>query len=416
MFKKFEIRPIVLKADGGVEFCQLYAEAQALAGHNKKIAFGLFGEEPNGPERPYRQYRRIADVSSKQAMLDLVKNLLGVELDWPDQDRIEFTRVRDLAAMEIIGDLLRVLHPGAVGLIHNEHGDDRGKAACEAVTAGKAYLGRGSAVEVLSGYFGYEGTELRADFQVPVGATTAEKDAAFMAALAQQADIDYLAIGESRQPLPESETPDSLEAKYGSEHPEWLRADWQQDVANGDTKLGYWDWVLHNIESHEEEQDSDPDRLDRIRGEQNARRSIFTEAMEAKFISTSVSPLEEIRFRRDIVAQEVLGQYPRDTVISREIYDADDLFGECLIWMNSHFEFPNWEGRTVDDFFSMHGIPGEPACLNVIQYAANRANKDGVLAENITLQELWDAQTLGENGWLLPSGVEVRFHQTGAPA
>jgi hypothetical protein len=26
--------------------------------------------------------------------------------------------------------------------------------------------------------------------------------------------------------------------------------DWQYDVANGDTKLGYDDWVLHNLESN----------------------------------------------------------------------------------------------------------------------------------------------------------------------
>jgi len=28
--------------------------------------------------------------------------------------------------------------------------------------------------------------------------------------------------------------------------------DWQYEVANGDTKLGYAEWVAHNIESHEE--------------------------------------------------------------------------------------------------------------------------------------------------------------------
>lgn len=28
------------------------------------------------------------------------------------------------------------------------------------------------------------------------------------------------------------------------------KEDWQYDVRNGDTKLGYQDWVLHNLESH----------------------------------------------------------------------------------------------------------------------------------------------------------------------
>lgn len=35
------------------------------------------------------------------------------------------------------------------------------------------------------------------------------------------------------------------------EHPEWDRSDWRQDVANGDTNLGYADWVRHQIESAE---------------------------------------------------------------------------------------------------------------------------------------------------------------------
>lgn len=254
MFKKFEIRPVVLKSDGGVEFCHTYAEAQVAAENKEQVVFGLYGGNPQGPDICYQH---IADVSSKQAMLDLVKSLFGIALDWADQDRIEFMRPRDLAAMSVIGDLLQVLHPGAVGLIHNEHGEDRGKAACEAVTAAKAYMERGSAMEVLSGYFSYEGTILRADFQVPVGATTTEKDAAFMASLAQQAEIDYLAIGEADNPLPEGDiglTAAQLESRYGQEHPDYTREDWRHDVSQGDTKLGYWIWVLHQVESRQYDQ------------------------------------------------------------------------------------------------------------------------------------------------------------------
>lgn len=29
----------------------------------------------------------------------------------------------------------------------------------------------------------------------------------------------------------------------------WPRDEWQTDVSNGDTKLGYEDWVRHNVES-----------------------------------------------------------------------------------------------------------------------------------------------------------------------
>lgn len=37
-------------------------------------------------------------------------------------------------------------------------------------------------------------------------------------------------------------------SKYShwEEHPEHPASDWQYEVANGDTRLGYWDW-LSNI-------------------------------------------------------------------------------------------------------------------------------------------------------------------------
>lgn len=30
---------------------------------------------------------------------------------------------------------------------------------------------------------------------------------------------------------------------YWSEHPDHAVSDWQYEVANGDTKQGYWDWA-----------------------------------------------------------------------------------------------------------------------------------------------------------------------------
>ena len=33
------------------------------------------------------------------------------------------------------------------------------------------------------------------------------------------------------------------------EDPEFSRQDWRNDVANNDTQLGYFDWVIHNLES-----------------------------------------------------------------------------------------------------------------------------------------------------------------------
>lgn len=65
----------------------------------------------------------------------------------------------------------------------------------ESSPEGGGIWARSKDMEVFSGHFDYEGMDLRGEFQVPVGATTAQKDAAFMAVLAQQADIDYLSIG-----------------------------------------------------------------------------------------------------------------------------------------------------------------------------------------------------------------------------
>jgi hypothetical protein len=143
-------------------------------------------------------------------------------------------------------------------------------------------------------------------------------------------------------------------------------------------------------------------------------RNIFIEALNAKFVSISapgfIGERQEIRARRDLVAQEVLDTYPGDTVITRDLCDTDDVFNECLECMHLHryFEFPAREGQTVRQF--QIGIPGEPVCLNTIQYSTRQANKDGVHVGYVTLQELWDATPLGESGWLLPSGYELRFY------
>jgi len=45
-------------------------------------------------------------------------------------------------------------------------------------------------------------------------------------------------------------TMSALEAKHGAEHPTYTQEDWRSEVACGDTRLGYWEWVLHNVESH----------------------------------------------------------------------------------------------------------------------------------------------------------------------
>ena len=34
---------------------------------------------------------------------------------------------------------------------------------------------------------------------------------------------------------------------YWGRHPKHVVADWQYLVSNGDTRQGYWEWVLHKI-------------------------------------------------------------------------------------------------------------------------------------------------------------------------
>jgi hypothetical protein len=56
-------------------------------------------------------------------------------------------------------------------------------------------------MEYFHGRLNSDGASLSVNFQVHAGASVAEKDAAFMAALAQQADINYLSIGEDGNPI-----------------------------------------------------------------------------------------------------------------------------------------------------------------------------------------------------------------------
>ncbi len=37
--------------------------------------------------------------------------------------------------------------------------------------------------------------------------------------------------------------------RHQGEHPEHPLSDWKHDVGNGDTVLGYQDWVIHNLEA-----------------------------------------------------------------------------------------------------------------------------------------------------------------------
>ncbi len=49
---------------------------------------------------------------------------------------------------------------------------------------------------------------------------------------------------------------------YWGEHPEYLLVDWRYEVANDDTRQGYWLWVSHKLNSDFCEEESKKRRHD----------------------------------------------------------------------------------------------------------------------------------------------------------
>ena len=198
--------------------------------------------------------------------------------------------------------------------------------------------------EVFEGHLVVGGERLSVSFEAPVGATSAEKDSAFLSALAQQIEVNYLSMGE-------------VSRDY---------------------------------------------------------RNVWREALDACYLEVQGDPRyvggrTEVRMRSNLIAQEILKGYP-DTLIVRDTYDTDEVFGECLVWMCSHFEFPNWEGRPLSLFLQRYGECGKLADKGVIQYPIQEPNRDGVKVAFVTLGEL-AAATPTQSGWRLPCGFEISFHQ-----
>lgn len=48
---------------------------------------------------------------------------------------------------------------------------------------------------------------------------------------------------------------EALETRWGHEHGWYGREEWQEDVAQGNTRLGYWEWVQHSIEGNGDEEE-----------------------------------------------------------------------------------------------------------------------------------------------------------------
>lgn len=54
-------------------------------------------------------------------------------------------------------------------------------------------------------------------------------------------DFDRAALEMARQT-------EALRREYNqNEHPDWPRADWQDEVAADNTRLGYWEWTAHRL-------------------------------------------------------------------------------------------------------------------------------------------------------------------------
>jgi hypothetical protein len=54
-----------------------------------------------------------------------------------------------------------------------------------------------------------------------------------------------------------AEKAEQLRAKYGGtwgEHPGFSVDDWQYEVSNGDTRLGYWEWCAASMPAEEANQ------------------------------------------------------------------------------------------------------------------------------------------------------------------
>jgi hypothetical protein len=47
------------------------------------------------------------------------------------------------------------------------------------------------------------------------------------------------------------EVKELMEENVWGAHSLYDRGSWKQEVLEGDTQLGYWEWVSHKIESHQ---------------------------------------------------------------------------------------------------------------------------------------------------------------------
>lgn len=149
-----------------------------------------------------------------------------------------------------------------------------------------------------------------------------------------------------------------------------------------------------------------------------SNRNIFIEALEAKSMAVlnllAVGNAQPVVVNRPLIASAVLkSAYSAEYVISRELYDEDSIFGECLIWVNPHFEFPSWEGRNVAEYLNYYGSSA-PDSANALQYQTKKYNSQGLHVENVTLAQLSSAKPGAENQWFFDDGTVLVFFSKSA--
>ncbi|GBG14291.1 uncharacterized protein NMK_1857 [Novimethylophilus kurashikiensis] len=67
-------------------------------------------------------------------------------------------------------------------------------------------------------------------------------------------DAKWVSLAEAaklNQKSPMDEAIEELQQRWYEEHGFYTRSDWKEEVARGDTKLGYWEWVVHAIEAND---------------------------------------------------------------------------------------------------------------------------------------------------------------------
>lgn len=92
-------------------------------------------------------------------------------------------------AVSVIQDLLKVLHPGVLGLIQRHHGNAALERASSAVLAARTFLAQPDGQQPFNGCLTLDGAHIDFQFTAPTNAPQALVDAAFLAGLAQHAHI-----------------------------------------------------------------------------------------------------------------------------------------------------------------------------------------------------------------------------------